>query len=380
MTTIVDTTLIKHLSHIDELLYSNDQHRQTLINFCSDVVKMIEHQSIECTNIKEMTTKIDGSVSIVFGLHPQQRKFFIGSKSVFNKKPKINFTLDDIYSNHNKSIGLVKTLVYLYNILSKIEFKGVYQGDLLFTEYNISYSDDGLYASFTPNTITYSIDSSLVKGKKIGLSVHTIYTVSGIPKDDLSLDHMTSKQLLSPCHELMNNKDIYLVKTATPINKLLKNSNMKDKIRLSALKQGLKVLNSLSKQLVNYDDVILTLNTELVKYSNNCIRTETKHTSGGLLAFIQRSKILKDDKKVLYIDLINANKNAIDIVFAMQEELTSWKDILLIFMNEHEHDLTCTHKGEKTQHEGFVFKFNNLLLKLVNRSQFSRLNFNNDRF
>ena len=39
-----------------------------------------------------LTMKYDGSPSIVFGRHPENNKFFVASKSAFNKNPKINYT------------------------------------------------------------------------------------------------------------------------------------------------------------------------------------------------------------------------------------------------------------------------------------------------
>ena len=43
-----------------------------------------------------LTMKYDGSPSIVFGHHPKNGKFFVSTKSAFNKNPKINHTDKDI--------------------------------------------------------------------------------------------------------------------------------------------------------------------------------------------------------------------------------------------------------------------------------------------
>ena len=45
----------------------------------------------------DYSVKIDGSPAIVWGTNPDNGKFFVGTKSVFNKKtPKVNYTVEDI--------------------------------------------------------------------------------------------------------------------------------------------------------------------------------------------------------------------------------------------------------------------------------------------
>ena len=38
-----------------------------------------------------ISTKLDGAPAIVFGHHPEFPRFFVASKSAFNKNPKLNF-------------------------------------------------------------------------------------------------------------------------------------------------------------------------------------------------------------------------------------------------------------------------------------------------
>ena len=37
--------------------------------------------------------------AIVCGINPENNKFFVGTKSVFNRTPKINYTVSDINRN-----------------------------------------------------------------------------------------------------------------------------------------------------------------------------------------------------------------------------------------------------------------------------------------
>ena len=81
-----------------------------------------------------VTTKYDGSPSIVFGTHPETGRFFVASKSAFNKDPKINYTPEDIERNHGHAPGLVEKLKGALEHLPKIMPRngGVYQGDLMY--------------------------------------------------------------------------------------------------------------------------------------------------------------------------------------------------------------------------------------------------------
>ena len=132
----------------------------------------------EKSNVK-VTTKYDGSPSVVFGHHPQTGKFFVGTKSAFNKNPKLNYTEDDIERNHSHAPGLVSKMKDALKHLPKIAPRtGVYQGDLMYSGDDVR--EEGGKYHFTPNTITYSTPKNSQQGKKIansrlGIVVHTKY-------------------------------------------------------------------------------------------------------------------------------------------------------------------------------------------------------------
>lgn len=131
-------------------------------------------------NNTSISTKYDGSPSIVFGHHPENGAFFVGTKSVFNKTPKINYTPEDIEKNHGHSADLVDKLNHSLEHLKKItpESGGVYQGDLMYTKNSVERKS-GNY-KFKPNTIEYSTPTTsshgkLIKNSKVGVVVHTKY-------------------------------------------------------------------------------------------------------------------------------------------------------------------------------------------------------------
>ena len=117
----------------------------------------------------ELSVKIDGAPAIVWGTNPQTKKFFVGTKSVFNKKIiKINETHDDIDRNHS---GVVADILHhCFDCLPS--FDGIVQGDF------IGFGDDD---TFCPNTITYIFPEIIEQN--IIIAPHTFYATDGELKD-----------------------------------------------------------------------------------------------------------------------------------------------------------------------------------------------------
>ena len=123
----------------------------------------------------DLSVKIDGAPAIVWGTNPQTGKFFVGTKSVFNKvKIKINETHDDIDRNHS---GVVADILHhCFDCLPS--FDGIVQGDF------IGFGGDD---TFCPNTITYIFEEII--DQNIIIAPHTFYdTVTGQLKDAFVTD------------------------------------------------------------------------------------------------------------------------------------------------------------------------------------------------
>ena len=73
-----------HIQHPEDSILTGD------LSFL-DAIKNRQHLSV----------KIDGAPAVVWGINPASGKFFVGTKSVFNKvKIKINESHQDIDANH----------------------------------------------------------------------------------------------------------------------------------------------------------------------------------------------------------------------------------------------------------------------------------------
>jgi hypothetical protein len=169
-----------HLEHLeDNVLNRGVTGAREAINFLQSLRDMLAGNSQSKVNI---TTKWDGAPAVICGVNPENGKFFVGTKSVFNKDGKLNYTNDDIDRNHPNP-GLNEKLKYALAFLPKLGIRGILQGDLLFTKGDIKRQNiDGTsYLTFQPNTIVYAVPSdtkiarNMMKAQ-IGIVFHTSYS------------------------------------------------------------------------------------------------------------------------------------------------------------------------------------------------------------
>jgi hypothetical protein len=116
------------------------------------------------------------------GINPDNGRFFVGTKSVFNKDPKINYTDEDIELNHGHAPGLADKLSRALKVLPILGIKGILQGDFMFDDSTLKTQDiDGVkHYTFRPNTITYAVEADSQLGKQLeaaefGIVFHTAY-------------------------------------------------------------------------------------------------------------------------------------------------------------------------------------------------------------
>ena len=255
-----------HLEHLeDDIINRGAVGGDNAINFLKSVRNMLAGTTGSKTNI---TVKWDGAPAIICGINPENGKFFVGTKSVFNKTPKINYTVADIRKNHGGVVAQ-KLEVCLAN-LKRLNIKGILQGDLLFTNDKKVISIDGeKMLSFTPNTITYAVPQNSGIGKRIanakmGIVFHTQY--NGKKMDSLSASFGTVTG--------SSNRNVFLASAAYQDTAVLfpksELSKFDAQIRMAegSLKKAAPILNLMSKNIS--DD--LSIGYRLKTYFNHFIR------------------------------------------------------------------------------------------------------------
>ncbi len=381
-----------HLEHLeDDIINRGAVGGDNAINFLKSVRNMLAGTTGSKTNI---TVKWDGAPAIICGINPENGKFFVGTKSVFNKSPKINYTVADIRKNHGGVVAQ-KLEVCLAN-LKRLNIKGILQGDLLFTNDKKVISIDGeKMLSFTPNTITYAVPQNSGIGKRIanakmGIVFHTQY--NGKKMDSLSASFGTVTG--------SSNRNVFLASAAYQDTAVLfpksELSKFDAQIRMAegSLRKAAPILNLMSKNIS--DD--LSIGYRLKTYFNHFIRNSNSsmdkvavmqkqfrdYFESVLQAEIDKRKTPAGKAKFIKakadgLQFIDRNKQALYFAIASHITLGVAKQTLLQKMNQIQSigNFIRTSTGYRvTAPEGYVAVDKVAgAIKLVDRLEFSRQNF-----
>ena len=201
-----------HLEHLeDNILNGGSQGGKEAVAFLRSLGDMLD-QGMADTRV---TVKWDGAPAIICGVNPDNGRFFVGTKSVFNKEnPKICFFNEDIDTFYEGD--LAEKLKASLKYFKELEIEGVVQGDLMFTSKDLrneTINGEKLY-TFRPNTITYGIPvhhdlGTKASRAKIGVVFHTHYTGSDLPT-------MQAKAGA----DVKESNDVFIVKNDTPMHKV----------------------------------------------------------------------------------------------------------------------------------------------------------------
>lgn len=350
----LDSKKLQHLTHVEDLPTSAGKSgaRHAFVT-----LHQIHRQLTGKVAPVSVSSKFDGSPSVIFGHHPETGKFFVGTKAAFSKNPKINYTDEDIERNHGEHPGLVASLKHSLHHLPKIvPGKGVYQGDLMYSSDSVHHS--ATEHSFTPNTLTYSVKADSDQGRKVsnsklGIVVHTRYHGNTISDMSASPGDYS--------HELKQHPDVNLISPKYAMTKSPTYAKLYQNKVSKHLGQALHSYNAVKDW-----DATKSHKPHLMKYFNHTVRTgETPSTENY-------SRFLKTNNASAKIQsTAKDTKHLIN----MHNHLTSAKHILINHLNKGKSDFTYSINGKKSNPEGYVAAHGNRMVKLVNRKQFSAANF-----
>jgi len=169
-----------HLTHLEELVLTQGPTGYNMAR--AFLLELLETLKGNSKSKVSTSVKWDGAPAIFAGINPDNGKFFVGTKSIFNKVPKINYTPEDIIENHGHAPGLVDKLTKALAYLPSLGIEKILQGDFMFDDEMLEVVDiDGEpHYRFKPNTIVYAVpvDSKLgqeIGESKFGIVFHTTY-------------------------------------------------------------------------------------------------------------------------------------------------------------------------------------------------------------
>ena len=376
------TKKLKHLTHVEDHVTGGagaegfEHAKKTLQSVHSHITGEGE------TNGVKVTEKFDGAPSIVFGHHPVTKKFFVATKSAFNKNPKINYTPEDIERNHGHAPGLAKKLKEALEHLSKVAPKeGIHQGDMLFGEGDVETA--GGQHHFTPQAVTHSVDANssegrAVKKSKVGVVVHTKYEEDPESNEEwpgnLNAGFNVNHDAFKPHKDVYRvNPEMHFNGQYTPTQRKTFQMHMRNaQAHHNALgKDGYRTLEG-------HEDHMAT-------YINSTVRNGTKPSVQGYKAHLadkqarevasvkqEKTKEIKRKHHQDLIDSVEKNKKQFDHALQAHHSLRQAKNQLVNALSTHNRGIAYSIKGEKSRPEGFVATLKNkkgesLASKLIDR-------------
>ncbi|AOO15440.1 hypothetical protein W1080910_168 [Cyanophage S-RIM12 isolate W1_08_0910] len=295
----------KHLEHLEDSIF--DGRRVALA-----AVK-------EALTVKNLSVKWDGAPAIVFGTNPANGQFFVGTKSVFNKKKVlINYTYEDIETNHKGNVADILRLCLRH--LPRIS--GIIQADW------IGVGGGSVYC---PNTVEYRFATPIAQ--QIILAPHTSYTeVSPTAKASIGVTLQSTRRL-------------------TPYSVRFIDTNDATVGKWSAVK----------------------LVAEIVAMIPFCKIAKSAELKKHVNTFIRMGEIPSPE---MMFNVFNAKyKGEVNLTtFVVWHKIFQLKQHLLNAVVPND-NVECFIDGNLSSHEGFVIPSNNPY-KLVDRLTFSKANFN----
>jgi hypothetical protein len=346
-----------------------------------------------------LTTKWDGAPAIFAGINPENGKFFVGTKGVFAKNAKLNYTEKDIDTNH-PSEGLKSKLKLALRYLPELGITGVIQGDMMFSKSDLKKEtiDGTEYIIFQPNTIVYAVPTNTNLAKSIsqahiGVVWHTSYTGPSMEdmKATFGVDIARLKQTRNVWFRDATFVDVSGTATFTKrdtdeltsilsqagtlfrqisartLNEIATNDSMKIQIKAwnnLKVREGKEITNTAA----HVQGLILSIEEKMNKHIQEAKRQDTR---------MKRQK-----EKTIVMNWYKANRNELKKIFDLQNLITKAKIMIVRKLEQAKGSIGLflkTDDGFKvTNEEGFVAvdKIKGNAIKLVDRLTFSQANFN----
>ena len=385
-----------HMEHLeDEVLNHGVAGTRGAINFLRGLRDMLAGHSDAPVNV---TVKWDGAPAVFAGYNPENDRFFVGSKGVFNKSAKINYTEADIDDNH--SGGLADKLKVALAELSRVNIKGVLQGDMMYTKDDLQREEIGneSYITFQPNTIVYAVPvktklAAKIMSSNMGIVWHTTY--SGDTMEDMTASfgvnagafrERTSVWQADAAFKDQSGTATMTKKETGDVTAILKKAGqLFQKLDSNILEM---IANDAQTSLM----VKTYYNTKV--RSGEKVKNVKKHTA-GMIAYVydklkadidkvkqEKTKKVKKETMDKYVKFLRKNSGEFVKIFAMQNLLIDAK-LLIVRKLESIQGLTKTFIKTPTGYrvtapEGFVAidSLKGGAVKLVDRMEFSMQNFN----
>lgn len=388
---------LMHLTHLEDLMLDEGvagMHRAI------EVLRQFRHMLTGggVAQALHVTTKWDGSPSVVFGPDPADGKFFVATKAAFSKTPKLMKSHAQITDTYG-SEGVSQVLHDCLSELALLHPTHVLQGDLLFsgTRGVMPQSIEGKhYLTFRPNTILYAVDAMSALGQRIsraalGIVIHTMYAGAG------TLGHLHATPITPAAFSALKktNRVAALDAAYDDVSGNVTFTNEED-AEFSLLLSRIGTLAQHIPALVHTTFMTEPLHALVNIFLNQQVRGGHAHASKQILDALSLFLSAQQDKEIssrssaagketvaatftVMLDAVRTNQQAFAEWFELHTAITDAKVILIRKLAQASRVQTFipTADGFRvTGPEGFVaVSHSGKMVKLVDRLEFSRANF-----
>ena len=300
------------------------------------------------TDSGDVAIKWDGNPTIYWGREPNGEFVLVGK----NGWGKNKSTSADDLGNFIKNSGQGEEwrqkfgddMASIFSIMQAAtpqDFRGYVFGDLLYHPGKPFTATDGKI-QFTPNLVTYTVDTKSPLGEriansKVGVVVHSKYeefgSKSGTPISDVD--------------ELNGDGVVVLGQTYVAHQPKVDTSEVKS-IRAAANKNA-QVIDSFLAPVAGLSDMKNIIYT----YVNHMSRTQQlKNIENKFFDWLSSSKV-SPNKQAKIQELARQSPNALPAIFGLVKQIMSVKDHIIDQLDDADTDVKATTKGQKGG-EGYV--------------------------
>lgn len=389
----------RHLTHIeDAVLEGGVAGTRNAIQFLISLRDMFADDGRTLSEGRGsliLRTKFDGAPAIYAGINPENGRFFVGSKSIFAKNAKLNYTEADIRANH--SGGLAEKLSAALKYLPELGIKDVIHGDFMFSKGDLKKENiDGKeYITFRPNTITYAVPANTTLARQIlaaqiGIVWHTTYHGTKMTELTTHFDVDIGK--------LRNSKNVwYRENKFTDVTGRATLTKAENEKLTKLLSQAGSLFRSIPSSLLNEISANSTYRIDIMAFNNQKVRAGESYGAGYVSQLIKwvddkYTKNINDAKmpatkqkrmneKAIILRWYRQNAANLKKIFDLQKLFVEAKMLLIRKFNQVNDLGTFLHTADGgyrvTAPEGYVAAWSagGDAVKLVDRLEFSQANF-----
>ena len=369
---------ISHLTHLggEEHFFGSDRSKEEM----GRLQDLHQYLKGEKSSVHNIGVKADGSPSFEMGyaINPLsgEKEFGVAYKGAAKGYA---FDQNMIDKNFGHSEGLHSKMSQLLEHGRKVmsPLHGIVQGDFMGSKKDGTIQKEGNRISQKENTISYGYGINDEEGKdldrsKISIALHTRINDDGSRKYNLTKNDFYSHPDVHMWNGTFNRNNVnYKEDHQKEFEKHFNDANQK------------------LESLRDHDGLVEGHSDHLQTYINKTVREGTNPTASGYRSHLNEklqkevdkvktpaAKQRKSDYMEGMLNHVDENKDEFSKLFSAHKSLDNAKTTLLRSLESSGHNQEHTINGVRTQPEGFVVAYKDgTPRKVVNRSEFSKLNF-----